>query len=88
MNDIAEQIQAAISVKVAVVTTDMSRYNGGISVEVYSNGDAGRTVVTRHKASDGVPAIVAAHVAERAPAVQRKSRKAADRVHRQVFGGR
>lgn len=86
MTDIAEQIKAAISVPVSVRTTDMTEYNRGIEVDVYSNGEAGRTVTTNHKASDGVEAIVAAHLAARTPKTQKKSRKVADRVHREIFG--
>lgn len=88
MNDIAAQIQVAISVPITVKIVDMSWCDNGISVDVYSNGDAGNTVVTNHQASDGVPAIVAAHMAARAPKAQRKARQVANRTHRQIFGGR
>lgn len=86
MTEITAQIQAAIPVPVTVKVIDMSWCGKGIGVDVYSNGDAGRTVVTKHQASDGVEAIVAAHLAARNPKAQKKSRQIADRVHRQVFG--
>lgn len=86
MNDIARQIQAAISVPVTVKIIDMTWCNEGIGVDVYSNGDAGRTVVTKHKASDGVEAIVAAHMIARNPKSQKKERQIEARIHRQVFG--
>jgi len=81
MNDIAEQIQAGISVPVTVKIIDMSWCDSGISVEVYSNGDAGGTVATKHKTSDGVEAIVAAHLAARDPKAQKKSRHVTDRAY-------
>lgn len=87
MNDLADQIKAAISVPVTVKIIDMTWCGKGVGVDVYSNGDAG-SVVTHHQASDGVEAIVASHLAARDPKTQKKSRKVADRVHRQVFGGR
>lgn len=86
MSEIASQIAAALPVHAEVKTVDMTWAGKGVSIEVYSNGDAGNTVITRHQDSDSVEAIVAAHMAARAPKSQKKSRQIARRVHREIFG--
>lgn len=87
-NEIISQIQAAIPVQTQVKITDMTWCDGGILIEVYSNGDAGNTVITRAKADKGIDAIVAEHLAAREPKAQKKARKIADKVHCELYCGR
>lgn len=85
MNDLTAQIKAAMSFPVAVKITDMTCYNKGILITVYSNAP-GLTVETRHPSTQSVADIVSEHIAARAPVAVKKERKIRDRVHRQVFG--
>lgn len=96
MSDIAEQIQAAISVPVSVkiyavealpAMAGCPATDAYTAVDLYSNGDKGNTVVTKHKMSDDVEAIVATHLAARDPKAQKKSRQIAERVHRELYTG-
>lgn len=90
VSDLIAQIQAALPVPVTVRVVELVRIEGliegGINVTVYSNGDAGNTVITEHKAADGVEAIIAAHMAARAPKAQKRRRQIENRVHREIFG--
>lgn len=97
-NDPTSAIQAAIPVatRVEIYAVDALPAMGKgspatdayIAVDLYSNGDCGRTVITRHKMSDGIEAIVAEHLAARAPKTQEKRRRIAERVYQQLFTGR
>lgn len=87
-SEIIDQLKSAIQCPVEVRITDMTWCDGGILVEVFSNGDAGNTIITRTKAEKGIEAIISEHLDARKPKAQKKARKIADRVHRDLYCGR
>lgn len=87
MDELKAQIEAALPFPATAKLVDMTWCDRGIEVMVYSNAvGVPMTVETRHKATDGVEAIVAAHTAAREPKEVEKTRRARERAHRQVFG--